>query len=51
MLPMLVDGSLQTFMMIESTNLRRSITGALFGIAVALLLKRAYLFIDKEKPA
>ncbi len=35
-LPMIVDGFLQYFFGINSTNLRRAITGFLFGIGAAL---------------
>lgn len=48
LLPMIIDGSLQTFLMIESTNIRRSLTGMLFGIAVAMIVKKIYVFIDKK---
>ena len=50
LIPMIIDGSLQTFMSIESTNFRRSITGMLFGIAMAFIVKRIYQFIDKKIP-
>ena len=48
--PMVIDGMLQTFFHIMSTNVRRSLTGALFGIALGYILKRVYFYIDKEKP-
>lgn len=40
MIPMILDGSLQYFMGIESTNFRRGITGGLFGVAVAIIIYR-----------
>lgn len=48
MLPMIIDGSLQTFWGIMSNNLRRAFTGAVFGFALGLLVTKAYIYIDKE---
>lgn len=48
LIPMIVDGSLQTFFGILSNNLRRSITGGLFGIGLAALISRLYLYLDKK---
>lgn len=50
LLPLIIDGCLQTFLMIESHNIRRSITGMLFGIAMAFIVKRIYNYIDKKTP-
>lgn len=36
-LPLIIDGSLQYFFDIESNNLRRILTGSLFGIGVSIL--------------
>lgn len=33
-LPLIIDGGLQTFFGIESTNIRRVITGSLFGFGI-----------------
>lgn len=45
-LPLIIDGSLQYFFFIESTNLRRIITGILFGIGASIFTTRLinYLF-------
>jgi len=48
LLPLIIDGSLQTFCSIESNNLRRSITGILFGIALAILIKKLFIKIDER---
>ena len=50
LLPLIIDGSLQTFFMIESNNIRRSMTGMLFGIAMAFIVNKIYNFIDKKIP-
>ena len=50
LLPLIIDGCLQTFLMIESHNIRRSITGMLFGIAMAFIVNKIYNFIDKKIP-
>lgn len=36
-LPLIIDGSLQYFFDIKSNNLRRILTGSLFGIGVSIL--------------
>lgn len=38
LVPMIVDGCLQYFFKRESTNARRALTGALFGIGLGLLI-------------
>jgi uncharacterized membrane protein len=43
---MIIDGSLQTFFGIESTNLRRMITGTIFGIGLGGLICYIYTWID-----
>ena len=48
MLPMIIDGSLQTFFGIMSHNFRRALTGALFGFALGMLVTKAYIYIDKK---
>ena len=45
-IPMIIDGSLQTFFGIESTNLRRMITGTIFGIGLGGLISYIYTWID-----
>lgn len=47
-LPLIVDGFLQTFAGIESTNMRRSITGILFGFALAIVIKKIFIYLDKR---
>lgn len=46
LLPMIIDGSLQTFFGFMSTNFRRSFTGALFGLALAYIVDYLFLKID-----
>ena len=48
MLPMIIDGSLQTFWGMMSNNLRRALTGAVFGYALGMLVTKAYIYIDKK---
>ena len=45
---MTIDGGLQTFFGIMSTNLRRSLTGGLFGIALGGFVTRLFLQLDKS---
>lgn len=47
LVPMIIDGCAQTFFGYMSTNFRRSITGALFGLAAAFLLKFIFQKIDR----
>lgn len=47
-IPMIIDGCLQTFLGIESTNLRRVLTGGLFGLALGVVASQCYLFIDEK---
>ena len=47
-IPMIIDGCLQTFLGIESTNLRRVLTGGLFGLALGVVVSQCYLFIDEK---
>jgi len=42
MLPMLIDGSIQTFLGVISTNLRRTITGGMFGFGLGAGLSQLY---------
>lgn len=44
--PMIIDGCLQTFFGIESTNLKRTITGAVFGIGIGGMISYLYTWID-----
>lgn len=46
--PMIIDGSLQTFFGMMSTNLRRTLTGGLFGIAAGVIVSHIYGYIDKN---
>lgn len=48
MMIMIVDGGLQTFFGIMSTNLRRSLTGGLFGVALGAVVTRIYMYLDQE---
>lgn len=47
LIPLIIDGVLQTFFNILSNNIRRSITGVLFGIALAIIINRIFKIIDK----
>lgn len=47
LIPMIIDGSIQTFFSIESTNVRRSITGSLFGLGLGYILYYCYSFFLK----
>lgn len=47
LLPMIIDGSAQTFFGYMSNNLRRSITGALFGLAAAIMIKYVFQKVDE----
>ena len=38
MIPMMIDGCIQTFLGIESTNIRRVITGTLFGYGLGYFI-------------
>ena len=46
LIPMIIDGSLQTFMDISSTNFRRSLTGTLFGIGIGYVIKYLWQKVD-----
>lgn len=46
MVPMVVDGSLQTFFGIMSTNFRRSLTGGLFGFGLGSIIGDMYRYLD-----
>lgn len=48
LIPMVIDGCLQTFWRIESTNIRRIITGGLFGSGLGLLMTRLFIQVDKN---
>lgn len=48
LIPMIIDGSIQTFFSIESTNVRRSITGSLFGLGLGYILYYLYTFISNK---
>ena len=46
LIPLIIDGCLQTFWGIESTNLRRAITGCLFGFGMGMIVIRLNHIID-----
>ena len=46
LIPMVIDGCLQTFWGIESTNLRRALTGGLFGLGIGSFIAYLYSKID-----
>lgn len=46
MIPMIVDGSLQTFMGMMSNNFRRALTGAVFGFGLGMFITRIYILLD-----
>lgn len=48
MIPMIIDGGIQALLRIESTNPRRSITGYIFGIAMAFFIKWGWQKIDQD---
>lgn len=48
LLPMIIDGGIQTFMGVESTNLRRIITGTIFGIGMAVFVKWGWQKVDQK---
>ncbi|MCD7808302.1 MAG: DUF2085 domain-containing protein [Erysipelotrichaceae bacterium] len=50
LIPMIFDGSSQTFFGILSTNFRRAITGGLFGIGLAGLITRILIYLDDKEP-
>lgn len=47
-IPMIIDGGIQTFLGIESHNIRRLITGSLFGCGLGLCITRLFLEVDKN---
>jgi len=48
LIPMIVDGCLQTFFGIESTNIRRIITGGMFGIGLGLFTTKLFIIVDRN---
>ncbi len=48
MFPLIIDGSLQYFCTIESTNFRRILTGSLFGIGISLLTTQLIFFLFEK---
>lgn len=48
MIPMIVDGSLQTFFGIMSENWRRALTGGFFGVGLAGLIAIVYIRMDER---
>ncbi len=47
LLPMIIDGGLQTFLGVMSNNVNRSITGLFFGVGLALCVRKISLKIDE----
>lgn len=47
-IPMIIDGGIQTFLGIESTNLRRLLTGSLFGAGLGLCITHLLIIVDKN---
>lgn len=47
-IPMIFDGGIQTFFGIISTNVRRSITGGLFGFGIGAFLSKLYMYLDEK---
>lgn len=48
MLPMIVDGGLQTFFGIMSNNWRRAITGGIFDFGLAGMIALLYMYLDER---
>ena len=48
MLPMAIDGGLQTFFGVMSENWRRALTGGFFGFGLAGLIALVYMRIDER---
>jgi len=46
LIPMIVDGCMQTFWGIESTNIRRILTGSLFGFGLGGIVSYLYTWVD-----
>lgn len=45
---MIIDGCLQTFWGLESSNLRKAITDGIFGLALGFLVSKIYSYIDRK---
>ncbi|MEG0365834.1 MAG: DUF2085 domain-containing protein [Coprobacillus sp.] len=48
LVPMILDGCIQTFWGIESTNLRRAITGGLFGYALGAIVYKILKYVNER---
>ena len=48
LIPIWIDGGIQTFMGIETTNMARVITGGFFGAMLGAFIARLYLRIDER---
>lgn len=48
LIPMIIDGTLQTFGGIESTNIRRMITGGIFGFGLGGIVSKLHGYVDKR---
>lgn len=46
--PMIIDGGIQTFFGIMSHNLRRMITGGLFGFGLGVIVTHIYMYLDQR---
>lgn len=47
-IPMMIDGGLQTLGILESTNMRRIMTGGLFGIGFMIVVLYIYQYLEKK---
>lgn len=45
---MMIDGGLQTLGILESTNMRRIMTGGLFGIGFMIVVLYIYQYLEKK---
>lgn len=46
LIPLMIDGGIQTFFGVLSTNIRRSLTGGLFGFGMGSLVSYVFEYID-----
>lgn len=49
MIPMLIDGFTQTLTTYESTNIKRVLTGSMFGIGFAIVILAGIVYLDKKR--
>ena len=48
MIPLIIDGTVQRFSKYESTNLRRLITGILFGYGAVCIVLRSFVIVYRS---